>query len=483
MRIPDLIRTLFATVVLGACNTTIALAQEAPAEAPNLECTVEEGGMRQTVDVAASASPYVAPDIPIQRYFRFRAVLHGQSPDAMTATVSVWADLADHHLLLQQQTWPVPPASGPIARRALTGLVQVYSPRLGRELTYTCDLVYHALALPGQQPDPPPVAPALGLPSDRVQSGTEQPKAVPGPARVTLAFVGDVMLADGPGRELAAGRDPLREVAPALDVADLRIANLECVVSDQGRADPDKPWSFRAHPRAIPVLRRHFDAVAVANNHSGDYGPGAFADMLARLGRTGIGAFGGGLDREAAHRPWVVERQGLRIALLGYDGFFPRWFEAESGRPGVAWLDWDQVAYDIRMARERDHADLVIPMMHWGWEHETQESETQRALAHRMIDAGADAVIGGHPHVRQPIEIYRGRPVVYSLGNFVFDGFTGEPETTGWIVHLTLGAGGALHLHTITAHQDHAGTPHLVRDAAEACWDQGETSVHACVRP
>lgn len=297
---------------------------------------------------------------------------------------------------------------------------------------------------------------------------------------VTLAFVGDVMLAETPGRVIRAGRDPLAPFADRLAAADVRIGNLECVVSDTGRADPEKPYSFRAHPRTIKILRRHFDAVALANNHSGDYGPAAFADMLGRLEHAGIAYFGGGRTLAAAHRPWIVEKRGIRIALLGYNEFFPRWFEADFDRPGVAWSEDEQVKLDIERARRDAGADIVIPVMHWGWEGETRASDRQRQLARLMIDAGADAVIGGHPHVVQDIEIYKGRPVIYSLGNFVFDGFEAEETTTGWLITLAVDRHGATDFRVTTARIDREGTPHPRADGRRPCWVRGQHAVGDC---
>ena len=104
---------------------------------------------------------------------------------------------------------------------------------------------------------------------------------------VRLAWMGDVMLADGPGRLIAKGGDPFRFFASQLARADLRIANLECVIATGGQA-LDKPWTFRASPRVLEVLRRHVDAVSVANNHTMDAGPEALAEMLGRLEALGI---------------------------------------------------------------------------------------------------------------------------------------------------------------------------------------------------
>jgi poly-gamma-glutamate capsule biosynthesis protein CapA/YwtB (metallophosphatase superfamily) len=107
------------------------------------------------------------------------------------------------------------------------------------------------------------------------------------------------------------------------------------------------------------------------------------------------------------------------------------------------------VRLDIARARTLHRADIVIPVMHWGWEYEPRASARQRELARVMIDAGADAVVGGHPHVTQDTEQYRGRPIVYSLGNFVFDGFTDADTTTGWLLRLEVDRQGARRWRTV----------------------------------
>lgn len=274
---------------------------------------------------------------------------------------------------------------------------------------------------------------------------------------VRMAWVGDVMLADGPGRLIKQGGDPFIYIAPSLDKADVRVANLECVVASGGHA-ADKPWTFRASPRVLPLLKKHVDVVSLANNHSGDFGRAAFAEMLSRLDSAGLPYLGGGRDLREAHRPRIIERKGLRIALLGYDEFFPRAFEAGDAYPGVAWSEDAQVAYDIRQARQQ--ADVVIPFMHWGQEHEPRANDRQRQLARLMIDAGADAVVGTHPHVVQDTELYRGKPIVYSLGNFVFDGFTDPANNTGWVLWLDVSKRGVQAWRVAPVHMDRRGSPH-----------------------
>ena len=234
---------------------------------------------------------------------------------------------------------------------------------------------------------------------------------------------------------------PLEQPAP--DVVLLNLGqNDHGFPASKGQAIADKPYTFRAHPRVLSILRRHVDVVSLANNHSGDFGRAAFAEMLQRLDAIGLPHIGGGRDLASAHEPHIVQRNGLKIALLGYDEFFPRHFEAGHDHPGVAWSEDVRVQDDIRRARQDHHADVVLLFMHWGWENELVANARQRQLARLAIDAGADGVLGGHPHVTQDIEIYKGKPIVYSLGNFVFDGFESEALRTGWLLRLTVDKGG-----------------------------------------
>lgn len=294
---------------------------------------------------------------------------------------------------------------------------------------------------------------------------------------VKLAFVGDVMLDGAPGASIRAGRDPFERFEQELSAADIAVANLECSVATGGTR-VEKIYTFRAEPGVVPVLARHFAAVSLANNHSGDYGPAALVETMTLLGASGIAFFGAGRDLRAAHRPLLVERRGVRIALLGYDEFLPRRFEAGSASPGVAWSEDEDVVADIRGARAAG-ADIVIPFMHWGWEYEPRPSARQRELAHRMLDAGADAVVGSHPHVTQIAEFYRGKPIVYSLGNFVFDGFDAPEARTGWLLELELGKGGVTRFRTEVARIDDEGLPMPDRGAPSPCGERGVVTMCA----
>ena len=299
---------------------------------------------------------------------------------------------------------------------------------------------------------------------------------------VTLLFAGDIMLDDGPGQSIAKGGDPLAPFAAVLAEADYRVGNLECPVASSGQAHASKVVTFRADPRVLSILPGRFDAVSLANNHSGDYGHDAFNETMQHLDQTGIAYFGGGRNLAEAHKPLWIERKGLKIAVLGYNEFKPRAFAAGPDWPGVAWSEDDNVIADIRAAKAAG-ADLVIPFMHWGWEKETQPSERQKTFARKMIDEGAALVVGGHPHVTQGAEIYKGKPIIYSLGNFVFDGFDYPEAQRGWLLRLKLDKSGVLFWETLAAQMDDNGTPWPVSGAFTPCGRGGDAVISECQNP
>jgi poly-gamma-glutamate capsule biosynthesis protein CapA/YwtB (metallophosphatase superfamily) len=295
---------------------------------------------------------------------------------------------------------------------------------------------------------------------------------------VTLSFVGDILLDSAPGQAVLRGEDPFALTSRMLDGADLTIGNLECPVATGGAA-VDKVYTFRAAPPTLPFLRRHFDAVSVANNHSGDYGPAAFSETLQHLTTAHVPYFGGGRDLAAAHAPLMLEKNGLKIALLGYNEYHPRSFEAAPNRPGVAWAEDEQIILDMARARTAG-ADIVLPFFHWGWENEPGPSARQRELARRLIDAGADAIIGAHPHVTQGAEMYRGRPIIYSLGNFVFDLLDQPDNATGWVLTLVVDRTGVVRFSTAAVHIDEQGTPAPAPGIATPCGVRGAKAVSPC---
>ena len=261
---------------------------------------------------------------------------------------------------------------------------------------------------------------------------------------VTLAAVGDVNLGDATATTIAARglTHPWTSVGPALRAADVAFANLECAISTRGAPFP-KQYAFRGSPAALRAMRdaAGIDVVDLANNHVGDYGTAALLDTVAWSRRLGMTAVGAGGSLAAASQPRVVERLGLRIAFVAFSNILPSEFFATPSRPGTQPATIDRIRAGVAAAR-RD-ADVVIAAFHWGVELDLAENATQRAFAAAALDAGATAVIGGHPHVLQPLRAVDGgrRVVAYSLGNFVFASHRATTVRTG-ILHLDLSARG-----------------------------------------
>jgi hypothetical protein len=149
---------------------------------------------------------------------------------------------------------------------------------------------------------------------------------------INVIFVGDIMLDELPGQAIADGIDPFTPFDALFKQADITLGNLECVIATTGEKVP-KPYNFRASPICIPIIKRHFSAVTVANNHSGDYGKGALAEQCDLLDQAHMPYFGGGRSFAAAHTPLVMEQNGIRLALLGYDEFKPPHFRSRPQLP------------------------------------------------------------------------------------------------------------------------------------------------------
>ena len=279
-----------------------------------------------------------------------------------------------------------------------------------------------------------------------------QTAAPAGPGEVTtVTLVGDVML----GRRVAraSGNDPirpLRRTAERLATAEITAGNLESTLSDDG-VPTQGGDSFSADPQVVEGLHlAGFDVVSLANNHVGDYGRGALLDTLAELRRADLPYVGAGRDLAEARRPVVVARDGIRVGFLATDsiGETPA---ASSERPGTNRLDMpprtgplnqrqlDRVTADIA---ELDRlADVVVVLPHWGTQYTHVPETSQRRAARAFAEAGADLVVGGHPHWVQGWELIDDTLVVHSLGNFVFDMDFQTKTMQGVFVEIVLWGG------------------------------------------
>ena len=264
------------------------------------------------------------------------------------------------------------------------------------------------------------------------RSATQQ-DASDGPFELSLGFAGDLCLADNyiplqhlkelGSTDITDGID--RRFVDKMNEVDLMWINNEFVFSDRGEALEGKMWTFRGATKNVSYLHDlGADIVGLANNHVFDYGEDSFLDTLDTLSNAGIVTVGAGRNFAEASAPVYLESHGVKIAYVAascaeYEVFTP---EATETTPGIMWCyDDDKFLEEIREAAA--HADYVIALPHWGTEHSTVLEEKQISSAHAYIDAGADAVIGTHPHILQGIEFYNGKPIMYSLGNFWFDDY------------------------------------------------------------
>jgi len=243
---------------------------------------------------------------------------------------------------------------------------------------------------------------------------------------VTLVAVGDVLLDRGVARALACTtpQEALQAVAPVLRGADIAFCNLECPIVSQPDPLP-KLHRFAASPDLASVLTHcGFDIVSLANNHTMDCGKRGLVETMNQLRQLGIAFCGAGVTRRNAHLPTILNKNGLRVAFLAYSQFPPEGIVRLPGAPTVALLREGSLREEISRARRR--ADVVVVSLHWGREFTSQPTAQQRQLANQAAAAGADLILGHHPHVLQPVEFLergsgRKAVVAYSLGNFMFD--------------------------------------------------------------
>ncbi len=227
-------------------------------------------------------------------------------------------------------------------------------------------------------------------------------------------------------------RGAVRELLSGADVA---VANFENPAVDTFRYHTEGTV-FSADPGLIAGLRNAgIDAVSIANNHIGDAGRAGVVETIANLDEYGIKHAGAGRNAAAAHRPAMIRVDGLTVAILGYDTIAGS-YSAGTSTPGSARLTVAGARADIAAAR-RAGADVVIVYPHWGVEYRSTPFAAQQALARSVIDAGADMVIGNHAHWVGAMEVYKGRPIWYALGNFVFDQTWSEPTSEGMLLELT----------------------------------------------
>ena len=256
------------------------------------------------------------------------------------------------------------------------------------------------------------------------------------PAGTRLLFGGDVMLSRYVGKLAEEKHDPtwpLHAVAELFRSADLAFVNLESPFSDQGRRIGNG-MVFKAEPEMVAALSSAgLDVVSTANNHARDCGGYGIEFTLALLARNGILAVGTGSSAALAHQGAILARNGVGFGFLAYT------FDQSNGNhpdpdDRVAMMNVEEMTGDVKRLLER--CDVAIVSMHAGKEYKNVANAEQQRFARAAIDAGASLVVGHHPHVTQPLEIYAGGLIFYSLGNLVFDQFQRKETQRGWIADV-----------------------------------------------
>lgn len=241
---------------------------------------------------------------------------------------------------------------------------------------------------------------------------------------VNLSFVGDILLSNG----VLANYDQKgikgilsNGVLETLQAADITVANQEFPFSKRGSQAPDKQFTFRINPNRVSIFNElGIDIVTLANNHTLDFGEDALLDTLDTLDAAEITYMGAGKNLDRAKEIQYKKLNGINIAFLAASRVIPvpEW-NATDSKPGLL-TTYDPTNLIAQIKEAKSNADFTIVYLHWGIERKEWPEDYQRNLAKLYIDAGADLVVGSHPHCLQGIEYYKEKPIIYSLGNFIF---------------------------------------------------------------
>jgi poly-gamma-glutamate capsule biosynthesis protein CapA/YwtB (metallophosphatase superfamily) len=243
---------------------------------------------------------------------------------------------------------------------------------------------------------------------------------------ISLLAVGDIMLG-GRSRRVIAARGvgyPFEAVMPLLNRASVVMGNLEGPFARMARRQ-ERNFAYRMNPAlAKAIAEARIGVLTLANNHLMDCGRTGVLETLAALDDAGIAALGAGINRRHAHEPVIRQAGGLRIGMLGY--YWNHRCGSRTDDPGCAVDSPEALAEDIGSLRRQ--VDRVVVTFHWGVPYLREPWKEDRAKARLAIDCGADAVVGHHPHIIQAFEIYRERPILYSIGNFTFGSANSRAE-------------------------------------------------------
>lgn len=260
---------------------------------------------------------------------------------------------------------------------------------------------------------------------------------------ISLAFIGDMMFDRGVRnsveRNFNNDYNKLFEFLPQLKHADISFGNLEGPISTRGTNVGSK-YSFRFDPYVAPALKNSgIDIVSFANNHVGDWSQEAFQDTLTHLSETGVLYTGAGYNTQEASQVTIIESRGIKVGFLGFTDVGPNWMKAGTQTPGILLAsDPNRLQY---ISEAKSKVDILVVSYHWGDEY-VEHNERQELLAKSSIDAGADIIIGHHPHVIQDIEQYNDGLIAYSLGNAIFDQHFSQATMEGMLLEVLVDTNG-----------------------------------------
>lgn len=271
--------------------------------------------------------------------------------------------------------------------------------------------------------------------------------------RVRISLVGDILLDRSVGRYIEKnGVDyPWEKVREVFFHSDLVLGNLETSVGVGGQRDANKQYTFQSKPATLKgLVNGGVHGVSIANNHVLDYGQEGFMETLYHLERSGIKYAGGGRNMEEALQPAIWEIKGMRIGFLAFSRviYDASWY-AGAKKPGIL-SAYDHYAKEICeiISKTREKVDFLIVSVHWGKELAQYPEEDEIKLGRMMIDSGADVVMGHHPHVLQGVEFYNNKPILYSLGNFVFSS-SSQLSRTSMIFNLEINPEGIIKAYVV----------------------------------
>lgn len=260
---------------------------------------------------------------------------------------------------------------------------------------------------------------------------------------IVLMATGDIML--GRGVEYMINKYgqgdfnfPFLKIKDYLNKADILIGNLEGPISSRG-LKVGSIYSFRFSPTSTLALKNAgFDVLSIANNHMLDYQAIALGDTMANLSQAGIDYIGAGNSEAEAFGLKIKEIQGVKIGFLSFENLGPANWKAGQDKTGMAWIGWDFAKIKEIIKQSKQQVDILTVSLHAGQEYQPLPDDFQKAFGKMAIDAGADLIIGHHPHVSQPLEKYNNGWIAYSLGNFIFDQYFSKETMEGEILKVEI---------------------------------------------